>query len=222
MFFSCVYTLKELESMKKTHKQAASTHSATEVRLNRALEEVERTKTQLNKLKQSSKVKSSQINQHEINQVTFFVQHSRNLVNYLLIMVVNFTFLFCFCIQPKDLTSQEQQKIETLQAENRKLERQKAELIVGFKKQLKLIDILKRQKVRNQIFHNYLNLSFTITVIWYLTNCTFFKAFYVYGFILKDAFWSGQAVVLHWRGVHESSGLGKGWSLIGFCFVFCK
>ncbi|XP_016343685.1 testis-expressed protein 9 [Sinocyclocheilus anshuiensis] len=92
---------KELESMKRTHKQAASTHSATEVRLNRALEEVERTKTQLNKLKQSS----------------------------------------------KDLTSQEQQKIETLQAENRKLERQKAELIVGFKKQLKLIDILKRQKM---------------------------------------------------------------------------
>lgn len=59
--------------MKRTHKQAASTHSATEVRLNRALEEVERTKTQLNKLKQSSKVKSSQINQHEINQVKFFV-----------------------------------------------------------------------------------------------------------------------------------------------------
>uniref|UniRef100_A0A671MF99 Testis expressed 9 n=1 Tax=Sinocyclocheilus anshuiensis TaxID=1608454 RepID=A0A671MF99_9TELE len=46
----------ELESMKRTHKQAASTHSATEVRLNRALEEVERTKTQLNKLKQSSKM----------------------------------------------------------------------------------------------------------------------------------------------------------------------
>ncbi|KAK7170411.1 hypothetical protein R3I94_000588 [Phoxinus phoxinus] len=92
---------KELENMKRTHKQGANTHSATEVRLNRALEEVEKTKTQLNKLKQSS----------------------------------------------KDSTSQEHQKIETLQAENRKLERQNAELIVGFKKQLKLIDILKRQKM---------------------------------------------------------------------------
>ncbi|XP_056317717.1 testis-expressed protein 9 [Danio aesculapii] len=92
---------KELESMKRTHKQAASTHSATEVRLNRALEEAEKTKTQLNKLKQST----------------------------------------------KDLSSQEHQKIEALQADNRKLERQKAELIVGFKKQLKLIDILKRQKM---------------------------------------------------------------------------
>lgn len=55
--------------MKRTHKQAASTHSATEVRLNRALEETEKTKTQLNKLKQSSKVMLTQINQHEINQV---------------------------------------------------------------------------------------------------------------------------------------------------------
>ncbi|XP_072527893.1 testis-expressed protein 9 isoform X2 [Salminus brasiliensis] len=103
---------KELEGMKRAQKQAASSHSATEVRLNRALEEAEKSKAQLSKLKQSS----------------------------------------------KDSANQEQQKIETLQAENKKLEKQKAELIIGFKKQLKLIDILKRQKMH---FEAAKMLSFT-------------------------------------------------------------
>uniref|UniRef100_A0A671QMQ5 Uncharacterized protein n=1 Tax=Sinocyclocheilus anshuiensis TaxID=1608454 RepID=A0A671QMQ5_9TELE len=67
---------RELESMKRTHKQAASTQTQTE--------------------------------------------H----------VFVHVTFLFCLCTLPKDSTSQEQQKFETLQAENRKLERQKAELIL--------------------------------------------------------------------------------------------
>ena len=47
----------------------------------------------------------------------------------------------------QDSNKQERQKLEQLTAENKQLERQKSELITGFKKQLKLIDILKRQKV---------------------------------------------------------------------------
>ncbi|OWK50832.1 Testis-expressed sequence 9 protein [Lonchura striata] len=92
---------KELESLKRAQKQAAATQNATEVRLNRALEEVEKYKLELNKLKQSN----------------------------------------------KDVANQELKMIEELKTENKKLQKQKGELITGFKKQLKLIDILKRQKM---------------------------------------------------------------------------
>ncbi|KAM4744971.1 testis-expressed protein 9-like [Anableps anableps] len=92
---------KEVETLKRSQKQAAAVHSTVEVRLNRALEEVERLKSQLSKTRQ-------------IN---------------------------------KDKISEEHQSKGNLLAENQMLKKQKAELIVGFKKQLKLIDILKRQKM---------------------------------------------------------------------------
>ncbi|KAI9528430.1 hypothetical protein NQZ68_020255 [Dissostichus eleginoides] len=92
---------KEIENLNRSQKQAAAVHSSVEVRLNRALEEGERLKTQFNKMKQTS----------------------------------------------KDKISEEHQSKEHLLAENKMLKKQKAELIVGFKKQLKLIDILKRQKM---------------------------------------------------------------------------
>ncbi|KAM6301566.1 testis-expressed protein 9 [Podargus strigoides] len=92
---------KELESLKCVQKQAAASQSATEVCLNKALEEAEKYKVELNKLKQSN----------------------------------------------KDVANQELRTIEELKTENKKLQKQKGELMTGFKKQLKLIDILKRQKM---------------------------------------------------------------------------
>ena len=53
--------------------------------------------------------------------------------------------IFFFLLQ--DIANEEHKKIEVLKSENKKLERQKGELMIGFKKQLKLIDVLKRQKV---------------------------------------------------------------------------
>ena len=51
----------------------------------------------------------------------------------------------------------DRKRFDQLQNENKRLEAQKTELLTAFKKQLKLIDILKRQKV-----------SFSQTV-WFLT-----------------------------------------------------
>ncbi|XP_056268571.1 testis-expressed protein 9 isoform X2 [Pseudoliparis swirei] len=92
---------KEIEHLNRSHKQAAAVHSTVEVRLNRALEEGERFKAQLNKMTQTN----------------------------------------------KDKITEEHQSKENLLAENKMLKKQKSELVVGFKKQLKLIDILKRQKM---------------------------------------------------------------------------
>ncbi|XP_077420774.1 testis-expressed protein 9 [Vanacampus margaritifer] len=92
---------KEMEKLNKTSKQGASSHNTVELRLTRALDEVERLKSELTKTKQMN----------------------------------------------KDKINEEQQTRENLVAENKQLKKQKGELIVGLKKQLKLIDILKRQKM---------------------------------------------------------------------------
>lgn len=92
---------KDLDSLQRDQKQAASNKNVTEVRLNRALEEVEKYKTALQKTKSQS----------------------------------------------KDSGEQDRKRIEQLLAENKRLEKQKNELMAGFKKQMNLIDVLKRQKM---------------------------------------------------------------------------
>ncbi len=47
----------------------------------------------------------------------------------------------------QDSAKSDKIRIEELENDNKLLQKQKTELITGFKKQLKLIDVLKRQKV---------------------------------------------------------------------------
>lgn len=92
---------KELDSMKKSQKQQATSQGTLEVRLNRALEECEKYKAQLDKVRSGT----------------------------------------------KENVEAERRRLEELMVENKRLEKQKNELMNGYKKQLKLIDILKRKQM---------------------------------------------------------------------------
>ena len=92
---------KENDNLKKDTKKSTSDHQQLELRLSRALEEIDKYKLQAQKVSATS----------------------------------------------KDSTDQEKRRVEQLTSENKRLQKQKAELIQAFKKQLKLIDILKKQKM---------------------------------------------------------------------------
>ncbi|XP_039262443.2 testis-expressed protein 9-like [Styela clava] len=90
---------KELDGLKREQKQSSVSHNATEVRLNRALEDAERYKAQLQKDKLTNKESS---------------EHDRK-------------------------------EMDRLRSDNNRLERLKNDMSTVFKKQQKLISILKRQ-----------------------------------------------------------------------------
>ena len=94
-------TKKENDQLKKDNKKQQLDQQQLELRLTRALEEIEKQKMQVQK------------------------SHSAT----------------------KDAGEQERRRLDQLQADNKRLQKQKLELIQAFKKQLKLIDILKKQKM---------------------------------------------------------------------------
>ncbi len=53
----------------------------------------------------------------------------------------------CVCAQERESKDVARADVTRLTSENKRLERQRGELLVAFKKQLRLIDVLKRQRV---------------------------------------------------------------------------
>eukprot|EP00741_Cyanophora_paradoxa_P020954 tig00021319_g20229.t1 len=94
-------TKKDLDTAQRIQKTLESESGNREVRLNRALEDVEKLKGQLKEARSQGRETSDSV----------------------------------------------RKALEKAQQDAKRLERQKAELLLAFKKQLKLIDVLKRQKV---------------------------------------------------------------------------
>eukprot|EP00051_Salpingoeca_urceolata_P001994 m.45947 g.45947 ORF g.45947 m.45947 type:complete len:462 (+) comp11817_c0_seq1:53-1438(+) len=92
---------KQLDQIERAQKQDAQAHAATEVRLNRAMDNVADLKRQLQERQSSTKESASQL-RDQLDEAT---------------------------------------------AESKRLQKQNAQLVTAFKKQLKLIDVLKRQKL---------------------------------------------------------------------------
>lgn len=91
----------EYDRLQRSQKKMNNDQSAMEIRLRRALEEVDKYKSEIHRTKSAS----------------------------------------------KESSDADKRRVQELTTENRKLEKQKNELMTGFKKQMKLIDILKRQKM---------------------------------------------------------------------------
>lgn len=51
--------VQEIQDLSSSHKQAAAVHGSKEVSLNRALEEVDKLRTQLHRMKQMNRVSTS-------------------------------------------------------------------------------------------------------------------------------------------------------------------
>lgn len=69
------------------------------------------------------------------------------MIVFIILPLKDYKSIWYFFFLLQDIATEEHKKIEALISENKKLEKQKGELMIGFKKQLKLIDVLKRQKV---------------------------------------------------------------------------
>lgn len=119
----------QLDKSKKLSTETKSKLDTTEVELNSLRKEYEQSKRQTKKQQQDQTQTDTKLNRALEEAERYKQQLSK---------VQQTT---------KDASEQEKRKIEQLTNENRRLEKQRLELMNAFKRQLKLIDILKKQKV---------------------------------------------------------------------------
>ncbi|CAF0739019.1 unnamed protein product [Rotaria sordida] len=119
----------QLEKYKKLSSDTKSKLDTTEIELNSLRKEYEQTKRQTKKQHQDQTQTDTKLNR-ALEEAERYKQQLNKMQQ-----------------TTKDLSEQDKKKIEQLTNENRRLEKQRLELMNAFKRQLKLIDILKKQKL---------------------------------------------------------------------------
>ena len=120
----------QLDKFKKLSTETKSKLDTTEVELNSLRKEIEQTKRQTKKQQQDQTQTDTKLNR-ALEEADRYKQQLNKMQQ-----------------TTKEASEQDKKKIEQLTNENRRLEKQRLELMNAFKRQLKLIDILKKQKVR--------------------------------------------------------------------------
>jgi hypothetical protein len=119
----------QFDKSKKLNMETKSKLDTTEVELNSLRKECEQTKRQTKKQQQDQTQTDTKLNR-ALEEAERYKQQLTKMQQ-----------------TTKDVAEQDKKKIEQLTNDNRRLEKQRLELMNAFKRQLKLIDILKKQKV---------------------------------------------------------------------------
>lgn len=140
-----VTTLQDqLEKYKKLSTDTKSKLDTTEVELSSLRKEYEQSKRQTKKQQQDQTQTDTKLNR-ALEEAERYKQQLNKMQQ-----------------TSKDASEQDKKKIEQLTNENRRLEKQRLELMNAFKRQLKLIDILKKQKVFTNKFISIFYKNFSL------------------------------------------------------------
>jgi hypothetical protein len=138
---------KELAAAKKLNSQAEKEHKGREVRLARALEECDKFKAVLKEATQETKATGGDFRKEKVRVVRGAKKRGLARGAKRRSAASSTATRFARRHLHRSNVTVAFSSQEKLQQQVRSLERQRGELLTAFKKQMKLIDVLKRQKV---------------------------------------------------------------------------